>query len=58
MFELAAGCAVCGFEAYIRNKHIIGKVEEKKEAHKKYKEAVDSGKRAYLFLFLSFTTCV
>lgn len=47
VFELASGSAVCGFEAFISDKHIIGKVEEKKAAHKKYKAAVESGKRAY-----------
>lgn len=51
MFELATGNAVCGFEAFIKNKHIIGKVEEKKKAHAKYKQAVESGKRAYLIYF-------
>jgi Vault protein inter-alpha-trypsin domain len=40
---------VCGFEAFIKDKHIIGKVEEKKQAHKKYKEAVETGKRAFPF---------
>jgi poly [ADP-ribose] polymerase 2/3/4 len=48
VFELAGECSVCGFEAFIQNKHIIGKVEEKQGAHKKYKKAVESGKRAYL----------
>jgi len=38
---------VCGFEAFISSRHLIGKVQERKEAHKKYKEAVESGKRAY-----------
>ena len=61
MFELASGSAVCGFEAFIKNKHVIGKVEEKQQAHKKYKRAVEDGKRAYLlfrsifsFLCISF----
>jgi Vault protein inter-alpha-trypsin domain len=54
VFELAAGSAVCGFEAFIQNKHIIGKVEEKKQAHEKYKKAVETGKRAYLFLYFCF----
>lgn len=48
VFELPTGSAVCGFEAFIKNKHIFGKVEEKKQAHAKYKAAVESGKRAYL----------
>ncbi len=48
VFELAEGAAVCGFEAFIQSKHIIGKVEEKKQAHEKYRKAVESGKRAYL----------
>lgn len=48
VFELPANCAVCGFEAFIRDKHIIGKIEEKQKAHTKYKEAMEQGKSAYL----------
>src|SRR4051812_15538055 len=40
--------AVCGFEAFINNKHIIGKVKEKSQAQQEYKEAVQQGKAAYL----------
>lgn len=39
---------VCGFEAYIGSKHIVGKVKEKEKAHKEYKEAVSRGDGAYL----------
>ncbi len=53
VFELVEGAAVCGFEAFINDKHIIGQVEEKKAAHKKYKTTIASGKGAYLSL-LSF----
>ncbi len=35
MDELAA---VCGFEAFINGKHIVGKVKEKEQAHKEYKQ--------------------
>lgn len=48
VFELPANCAVCGFEAFIRDKHIVGKIDEKQKAHIKYKEAVEQGKSAYL----------
>ncbi|ELR19183.1 ubiquitin domain containing protein [Acanthamoeba castellanii str. Neff] len=40
--------AVCGFEAFINGKHIIGEVKEKEKAHKEYKEAVAAGHGAYL----------
>ena len=36
--------AVCGFEAFINGKHIIGVVKEKEVARKEYKEAVSKGK--------------
>ncbi len=35
---------VCGFEVYINNKHIIGRVKEKEEAQREYMEAISSGK--------------
>jgi poly [ADP-ribose] polymerase len=40
--------AVCGFEAFINGKHIIGEVKEKEKAHNEYKEAVAAGHGAYL----------
>lgn len=40
--------AVCGFEAFINGKHIVGEVKEKEQARKEYKEAVAAGHGAYL----------
>ena len=40
--------AVCGFEAFINGKHIIGEVKEKEQAHKEYREAISRGHGAYL----------
>ena len=40
--------AVCGFEAFINGKHIIGEVKEKEQAHKEYGEAISQGHGAYL----------
>jgi poly [ADP-ribose] polymerase 2/3/4 len=40
--------AICAFEAYINDKHVIGKVREKKAARKQYNEAVQKGHGAYL----------
>lgn len=39
---------VCGFEAFINDKHIIGEVKEKEQAHKEYKQAISEGHGAYL----------
>ncbi|ESO10884.1 hypothetical protein HELRODRAFT_190218 [Helobdella robusta] len=39
---------VCGFEAFINDKHIIAEVKEKEKARKEYKEAVSKGHGAYL----------
>ena len=40
--------AVCGFEAFINGKHIVGEVKEKETAHKEYKKALSEGHGAYL----------
>lgn len=48
VFPLDDNAAVCGFEAFIGNKHIIGRVEEKKKARKEYVDAVSKGHGAYL----------
>ena len=40
--------AVCGFEAFINGEHIVGKVREKEQAHKEYREAIQAGHGAYL----------
>ncbi|XP_078486289.1 protein mono-ADP-ribosyltransferase PARP4 [Ciona intestinalis] len=48
VFPLDDSAAVCGFEAFINGKHVIGKVKEKEVAHREYKEAVAAGHGAYL----------
>jgi poly [ADP-ribose] polymerase len=40
--------AVCGFEAFINGKHIVGEVKEKETAHKEYKKAISEGHGAFL----------
>jgi poly [ADP-ribose] polymerase len=39
---------VCGFEAFINAKHVVGRVKEKEEARREYKAAVAAGHGAYL----------
>ena len=39
---------VCGFEAFINGKHIVGEVKEKEQAHKEYREAISQGHGTYL----------
>ena len=39
---------MCGFEAFINGKHIVGKVKEKEQARQEYKEAISKGHGAYL----------
>ncbi len=48
VFPLEEAAAVCGFEAFINDKHVIGRVEEKQKARKEYREAVEKGHGAYL----------
>ncbi|CAC5400316.1 PARP2_3_4 [Mytilus coruscus] len=48
VFPLDDTAAVCGFEAFINGKHVIGEVKEKETAHKEYKEAISKGHGAYL----------
>nr|XP_039269914.1 protein mono-ADP-ribosyltransferase PARP4-like isoform X2 [Styela clava] len=48
VFPLTENAAVCGFEAFINDKHVIGEVKEKEQAHKEYKKAVSEGHGAYL----------
>uniref|UniRef100_A0A672SNB9 Poly [ADP-ribose] polymerase n=1 Tax=Sinocyclocheilus grahami TaxID=75366 RepID=A0A672SNB9_SINGR len=48
VFPLEEMAAVCGFEAFINGKHVIGKVKEKEQAHKEYKQAIEKGHGAYL----------
>ncbi len=37
-----------GFEAFIREKHIVAQIKEKEQAKEEYKVAVAQGKGAYL----------
>lgn len=48
VFPLDEMAAVCGFEAFINDKHIIGEVKEKEVAHREYREAISQGHGAYL----------
>lgn len=48
VFPLDEAAAVCGFEAYINDKHIVGEVKEKETAHREYREAISQGHGAYL----------
>jgi len=48
VFPLDDMAAVCGFEAFINGKHIVGEVKEKEQAHKEYREAISQGHGAYL----------
>ena len=43
VFPLDEMSSVCGFEAFINGKHIIGTVKEKEQARKEYKEAISKG---------------
>ncbi|XP_056611190.1 protein mono-ADP-ribosyltransferase PARP4 isoform X2 [Triplophysa dalaica] len=48
VFPLEEMAAVCGFEAFINGKHVIGKVKEKEQARKEYRQAIEKGHGAYL----------
>ena len=48
VFPLDELSVVCGFEAYINGKHVVGVVKEKETAHHEYREAVAAGYGAYL----------
>ncbi|XP_071492982.1 protein mono-ADP-ribosyltransferase PARP4-like [Diadema antillarum] len=48
VFPLDECAAVCGFEAYINGKHVVGVVKEKEEAKTSYQKAVREGHGAYL----------
>ncbi|XP_064627264.1 protein mono-ADP-ribosyltransferase PARP4-like isoform X2 [Lineus longissimus] len=48
VFPLDEMAAVCGFEAFINGKHIVGEVKEKETAHREYKQAIAEGHGAYL----------
>ena len=48
VFPLGDNACVCGFEAFINGKHIVGEVKEKEKAHREYREAIQEGHGAYL----------
>ncbi|XP_054433436.1 protein mono-ADP-ribosyltransferase PARP4 isoform X2 [Pteronotus mesoamericanus] len=48
IFPLDDKAAVCGFEAFINGKHIVGEIKEKEAAHQDYREAISQGHGAYL----------
>lgn len=48
LFHKLWSFSVCGFEAFINGKHIVGQVKEKEQAHKEYREAISKGHGAYL----------
>ncbi|XP_063743536.1 protein mono-ADP-ribosyltransferase PARP4 isoform X2 [Eleginops maclovinus] len=48
VFPLEDSAAVCGFEAFINGKHVVGQVKEKETARKEYKQAIKKGHGAYL----------
>lgn len=48
IFPLDEKSAVCGFEAHINGKHIIGHVNEKQKARRRYRKAIEKGHGAYL----------
>ncbi|NXX90925.1 PARP4 polymerase, partial [Centropus bengalensis] len=48
VFPLDDKAAVCGFEAFINGKHVVGEVKEKKQAHREYRKAITQGDGAYL----------
>lgn len=48
VFPLNDTACVCGFEAFINEKHLIGVCKEKKEARVEYRKAIEDGKGAYL----------
>ena len=48
VFPLDDEAAVCGFEAFINDKHVVGVVKEKEEAKQEYRRAIAAGHGAYL----------
>ena len=40
--------AICDFEAFVNDKHIIGICKEKEQAYKEYREAIEKGYGAYM----------
>ena len=48
VFPLDEMSVVCGFEAYINGRRVVGVVKEKETAHRQYRQAVEAGHGAYL----------
>ncbi|XP_070694423.1 protein mono-ADP-ribosyltransferase PARP4 [Pempheris klunzingeri] len=48
VFPLDSSVAVCGFEAFINGKHVVGQVKEKETARREYRQAIERGHGAYL----------
>lgn len=48
VFRVDNGASVCGFEAFINDKHVVGWVKEKEQARREYKAAISAGHGAYL----------
>jgi Ca-activated chloride channel family protein len=48
LFPLDEGAAVCGFEAVIDGRTIVGRVEEREEAFRVYDDAMSAGHGGYL----------
>lgn len=48
VFPLTDTACVCGFEAFINEKHLVGVCKEKQEARREYRQAIEQGKGAYL----------
>uniref|UniRef100_A0A8C5LYB7 Poly [ADP-ribose] polymerase n=1 Tax=Leptobrachium leishanense TaxID=445787 RepID=A0A8C5LYB7_9ANUR len=48
VFPLDSTAAVCGFEAFINGKHVVGEVKEKQQARQEYRRAIKEGHGAYL----------
>ncbi|XP_041092549.1 protein mono-ADP-ribosyltransferase PARP4-like [Polyodon spathula] len=48
VFPLDEKAAVCGFEAFINGKHVVGEVKEKEKARREYRRAIQEGHGAYL----------
>ncbi|XP_054543703.1 protein mono-ADP-ribosyltransferase PARP4 isoform X2 [Talpa occidentalis] len=48
IFPLDDKAAVCGFEAFINGKHVVGEIKEKEEAQREYQQAISQGHGAYL----------
>uniref|UniRef100_A0A8C0A9F5 Poly [ADP-ribose] polymerase n=1 Tax=Bos mutus grunniens TaxID=30521 RepID=A0A8C0A9F5_BOSMU len=48
VFPLDDKAAVCGFEAFINGKHVVGEIKEKEVAQREYRVAISQGHGAYL----------